>query len=256
MAEIAFRYVAGTSLLHRSDARLKLFGLISLTVCSMYVKSAGVSTLLVAILVSFPLMRIPGITLARELRAFAFLFALIILVKSCKFQVNNGAGRILFSAPGFFDGLLYVGRMAFVVAASLIFISTTKLRAIRDAVMWALHYVPFVPAVRTATMFMLTLTFIPLLFDEAANIRNAQRARALSSRRHPLKAISGISFALILRAFRRVDGVAAAMESRGYSESLRPHPRKLRRSDAYFAVAVLLLGSMAFFLGVALHRRA
>ena len=159
MAEIAFRYVKGHSLVHRSDPRLKLLSLLSLSILCMYLDSYGVGALLVIIIIGLRLMGVGVPRLLRELRGFAVLFLLIILVKSWDFQTGGSGGYIVVWNPvGFWDGVLYVGKMAWIVGASVAFTVSTKSVEIRDAITWIFYRIPFVPAVRVATMFTLSCT--------------------------------------------------------------------------------------------------
>jgi energy-coupling factor transporter transmembrane protein EcfT len=93
------------------------------------------------------------------------------------------------------------------------------LTEIRGAIYWFLRSLPFVPAARIATMFSLALTLIPLIFDQAATIREAQIARGIELVGNPLKRLYCLAWPVMRETFYRADELIMALESRCYSEN-------------------------------------
>ncbi|HUV07121.1 MAG TPA: energy-coupling factor transporter transmembrane component T, partial [Spirochaetia bacterium] len=87
------------------------------------------------------------------------------------------------------------------------------------------------------TMFALTLGFLPLILDEAADISLAQRARCIEGRRNPVYRLLVFVLALLRRTFKRADGVAMAMEARCFTGRATPCALKSRSLD-WFSLAL------------------
>lgn len=54
---------------------------------------------------------------------------------------------------------------------------------IKNVIEWFLAPIPFVPEARVAAMFSLTFVLIPLIFDQASEMREAQKARCIDERK-------------------------------------------------------------------------
>jgi len=125
----------------------------------------------------------------------------------------------------------------------LILIVSTRYSEIKKAIEWALAPFPFVPKRRVATMIGLLLRFIPVIFNEAREIKDAQRARAIEARKNPVFRIVKLVIPLVRRTFLRAEKSALAMESRCYQEMRTdPHVNFSKRDGL---VLLMLIGLTA-----------
>ncbi len=223
MAEVAFRYIDTHTVFHRIDPRTKLLLLVGFSVIGAGRGWWGLLVLVPTMIGALFVVRVPFGSLLKELRGFLVFFSFILLISTARFAPGSGGIPVIVSMDGFLVGLITVSRMTFVIITATLFTAVTKIREMRDAIYWLFKPVPHVNAVRLATMFSLSIRFIPLIFEEAAMLRMAQASRGAAGRGRPLRRITSIGFPLILRSFRRVESIVQAMASRNYNEdSLRP----------------------------------
>ena len=249
MAELtSFGYFSGDSVLHRLDPRFKLLSIIllSLVCLNLYFISLGIFTgLLLGIIF---LSRLPLSSGIRDLRYF---FILLLLVFIARVLTTGGPSLLDFhfvsiSGQGLHDGLLICWRLAFIVLLGFAMITTTRPPEIKAAVQWYLRPVPFIPEKKVAMMMGLTLRFVPVIFDQAAETAEAQRARCVQNRKNPIYRLTKLGFPLMRRTFERADDLVAALEARGFTENrtdpeLASHPRDW---IALFAVAGLCVAAI------------
>jgi len=246
MAEIAFHYINTFSYFHRLDPRSKLILLLGFSAVGSVCPSLGLLILIPSVLVALIPVRISIRRLFRELRAFMVFFLFIILISAIDISFASSKPEIALDASGFLNGFVTVMRMLFIILLAVFFTSTTKTREMRDAAWWLFHRVPAINAARIATMFSLSIRFIPLLFEQASQIGRALAARGTS--RKPLKRLRLTAFPLIVNSFRRVDMISTAMISRCYTDdAIRPKFSFTRRDaitlvcSAGICVGALLL---------------
>ena len=107
-------------------------------------------------------------------------------------------------------------------------------------------------------MMTIALRFIPTLLEETDKIMNAQKARGADFESGSLiqraKALTPILIPLFVSAFRRADGLAVAMECRGYTGTSAVKRTYLTQYKLYgrdfaaLAVLVALFVLMVFVL--------
>jgi biotin transport system permease protein len=220
MAELnLFHYWPGDSLPHRMDPRLKVVAvaLLSVTV-GLTASRAAILTVTLSVAGAAWLARLPLRLFLRELRRFIMYIAVIVVVRAW-----GDSGTMLPFLPGcsltgLIAGALFAWRLVMVLIIGLLLTGTTRLTEIRGAIHWYLRPVPFVPAARIATMFSLALTLIPLIFDQAATIREAQTARGIELVGNPLRRLYCLAWPVMRETFYRADELIGALESRCYSE--------------------------------------
>lgn len=250
------RYIPGDSLLHRLDPRIKLLGVLLLSITIFLPKTPvayglqlGFVALLVLVSRTSPLM------LWRGIRP-----VLIFLLVSALFNAFFTDGEPLFKLGAFAitrEGLLLSALALYrvvtlVVVASLLTLTTSPLR-LTEGLERLLR--PFkrigLPAEEIALMMTIALRFIPTLVDEADRIIKAQAARGADlSSRNLAKRIKGmvpILVPLFVSAFRRAEELATAMESRGYRGG---EGRTRMRELAYGRLDALALLSLLLFTGL------
>jgi energy-coupling factor transporter transmembrane protein EcfT len=222
MAELtSFSYISGDSPLHRMDARFKiiLIILLSLVSLNLYFVELGILTvLLFGMIVN---ARLPLKAGFREVRYFLLLlfFVFVARVLSTGGPALINLKIVTISIQGLYDGILVCWRLAFIMILGFAFIATTRPSAIKAAAQWFLKPFPFIPEKKVAVMMGLILRFVPVIFDQARETQEAQKARGIENRKNPVYRLSKLGFPLLRRTFERADELAAAMEARGFSEN-------------------------------------
>ena len=246
MAEVAFHYINTSSPFHRLDPRTKTALLLGLSITGTLCRRPGLLILIPVVVTGLVLARLPLKQLVRELRPFIYFFLLIIAVSTVDISRTQGAcGRIL-SIDGFLQGLITVTRMLYVILLAFFFTSTTRSREMRDAVWWFLHRFPFINAARISLMFSLSISFIPLVFEQAATIGNSLTARGTTGR--PVGRLKLTAFPLIVSSFRRVDMITSAMLSRCYTDEAVKPKLKFHRLDLVYLVCAALVCAAVLLL--------
>lgn len=222
MAELnIFHYIPQKSLIHNMDGRVKLICMILLTVSAgIAVRIVDLSILTCILLITLIASKLPIKNLLAEIRYFLFLIGIIIVVNSLSVP-----GTPITSIPihgltweGLNSGLRYGWRLILILLMCTILTGTTPLSLLKSVIEWFLAPVPFVPEARVATMFSLTFVLIPLIFDQASEMQEAQKARCIEARKNPIGRVMSLLFPLLLQTFLRADEIVQAMESRCYSE--------------------------------------
>ena len=228
----SFGYVSGDSLLHNLDPRFKLLSIIALSLVCLNLNFISLVPITVLLLGLIIYARLPLCSGIRELR---FFFVLLVFVFIARVLSTGGGPLIEFkyfsiSRQGLYAGFLVCWRLAFIVVLGFTLISTTRPSEIKAAVQWFLKPVPFIPEQKVAIMMGLILRFVPVIFDQAAETGEAQKARCVQNRKNPVYRLIKLGFPLMRRTFERADDLVAAMEARGFTENrtdpeLTAHPR-------------------------------
>ncbi|OQA30157.1 MAG: Energy-coupling factor transporter transmembrane protein EcfT [Betaproteobacteria bacterium ADurb.Bin341] len=177
------------------------------------------SALLLAL---FLVSRFPFRALLREFR-----FWLLLLVFLFFFQALLTPGARLESlswAPVSEEGLILGGltcwRLGLILGYAVLFTAVTRPRELRDALIWLLRPIPFIPERRIGLMVSLTLRFFSRTLDQSEEVRLANRARLGDQRKNPVRRIKCLTLPVLRRALQEADEVAFALAARGYREDL------------------------------------
>jgi len=231
-------YVAAGTPLHRLHPVTKVLGLLAFVVAAFLVDApaalvplAGVvGALVVAAGASSNVRRV------RVMLVFVFVFTTLVWT----FFGVRGAWRPTWT--GFRFGLSMAIRLDTFLAAGLVFLTVTRV----EEVAYALGRlgVPYTAG------FTLTLAFrlVPVFFDAAANVVQAQRCRGLEFHRGGpvtrLRRFVPVIVPVLIGALRRADRVAMALELRGFNSG-RPRTTFLRaragRADAVAGTIALVV---------------
>lgn len=192
-------YVAGTSPLHRLPPGLKLVALLAAGIGVFLVRDPVWLLPALAVLVAgYVLARIPARVAVRQLRPFAILFAVFFLV--------HGA------LTTWALGSLVVLRFMILVLAGLLVSLTTRTSDMLDALERGLA--PFaalgINPAKVSLAFSLALRFIPLLYERAREVREAQQARGLE------RSFTALAVPLLVRTLRLAGDLTDAIEARGF----------------------------------------
>ena len=226
---LILHYLPGDSFLHRWDARG--------TLLCMLLASAAIMQNRVVVLTGFSIllpvaMGFAGISISqlrRELRAW-FVFFLIIVGAYAVIAPGpdwQPVSWIRLSVPGILQGIWISWRLLLLLTCAVVFSSVTRARELRDAVLWLLRPLPFLPRYRVAFMAGLTMRFVPLILDELDEVREASKARLGDRRKNPWRRMKYVVLPLFRRVFLRSDDLAMALAARCYREDLPEHQSRL-----------------------------
>lgn len=240
-------YVARPSPLHRLHPVTKLLGLAALLLAAFVVDAPGYLAP-IGLLVVALLGLAGGLGLLERFRTlFVLVFVFTVVVWTLFYR-----GLLVPTWSGFQFGLSTAVRLDTFLATGLLFLATSRV----EEVAYALGRlgVPYVAG------FTLTLSFrlVPLFFDAARTIVQAQRCRGLRMDRGGivarLRRFVPVIVPVFVGALRRADRMAMALELRGFNSG-RIRTTYLRaRVTARDAVALAGAGAVAaVYVGLWVH---
>ena len=240
-------YAPVDTAVHRLHPVTKVCGLLTVIVAAFLVdRPAFLAPLLVTLLGL--LIAVGG---AENLRRFRIMFVLVFVFTLLigAFFGGRGVGpdRVAVGGPtraGFDLGLSTAVRLATFLAAGLVFLTTTRIEEVAYAL--GCVHVPY----KVGFTLMLSFRLVPVFFDAALSVVQAQRCRGLPfDRGGPmtrLRRFVPVIVPVLIGALRRADRMAMALELRGFNSG-RPRTtflraRAHRRAAVAGAVAVCVLG--------------
>ncbi|MFW6237639.1 MAG: energy-coupling factor transporter transmembrane component T family protein [Halanaerobiales bacterium] len=249
------QYIAGDSIVHRLDPRIKIIITILLIAALFFVgKFPGFAVYLALIIFIIILSGIPFKRIFKGLKPVFFLVMLTLLLH----VFLTGGGEVYWQwkfisieQEGVFTGLFMVSRILLLISFTSMLTLTTSPLELTDGIEYILS--PFkkvgVPAAELSMMMTIALRFIPTLLEEADKIMKAQMARGADFESGNLiqraKNLVPLLVPLFISAFRRADELALAMESRCYRGGegrTRLHELKMERKDIVALVLCMVLG--------------
>ena len=87
----------------------------------------------------------------------------------------------------------------------------------------------------------LILRFVPLIFHQAGEIAEAQKARGVENRKNPVYRLTKLAFPILRRTFERADNLVAAMEARAFTENRTDPELNLHKRDWICLIVVCFL---------------
>ncbi len=223
MNSLFLSFVPGDSLLHRLDPRTKL---VALMVASIYI--LNLSSLAHILFFTFLFMflatmcKIPFMHFIRSVRPMLLFFVLIFLLQLL-FTDGTHTFRIKWltvSYEGLILGTLLVSRFVFLLLFAALLTATTSPSMITTGLERLLRPLPLrylgVSSHDIAMMMSLSIYFVPLMYDNFKDLKDAQLSRGLNVKKNPFKTILAFSVPLINNSIRSVEDVSLAMESRCY----------------------------------------
>ena len=237
MAEIElFHYHPSNGSLHNLDTRFKLLAMFSLTITIF--KSQPFALILCSIFISVLFLvdyvqskRLSPYKLILNIKGFLFFLLLIVLTRSMTVAGKPFLEIAYISIEGLYSGLIYSWKLLLLVILSQIFTSTTNPSDLHGAIYKLFYGVPLIQAGTIATMMTLAISFIPIIFDQYLEVKNASHSRLGNITRNPIKKISSIALPLLQTTLIRADEVAMAMESRCYSDNPTMPDMKFKTVD-------------------------
>lgn len=238
-------YVPGASPVHRLHPVTKVASLLAVVVAAFLVDRPRVLAPLLLALLAL-LLAVGG---ADNLRRFRILFVLTFVFTLVVWTFFGGETTGTPTRAGFFLGLSTAVRLATFLAAGLVFLTTTRV----EEVAYALGRVG-VPY-KVGFTLMLAFRLVPVFFDAALSVVQAQRCRGLAfDRGGPLTRLRRfvpVIVPVLIGALRRADRMAMALELRGFNSG-RPRTTYLRaRAHPRDAVAgAIAVGVLALYVGL------
>lgn len=192
-------YIEGHSLLHRTPAWVKLAMLVVAGAALFAVHSPG--WLLAAFVAGGVLLGLTGAgagTIWRQVRGLLTILAFVAAFTA----YFNGWPRAA-------EVVLRVAALLALALAVTVSTRTSDLIEVCERALWPLEKLRLVDAGRVALALALTLRFVPEIWRNYQEIREAQAARGLAA--NPLALV----VPLIVRTLKRADEVADAIDARG-----------------------------------------
>ena len=221
------QHFPGNTIVHRTDARLKLLLIIAYVVILFVATNpVGLTMSCVFLAVMYLLAKIPLKVVLKSLKPIV---PIILFTVVLNLFMMKGEGKPLVDfwiIHIYWEGIRYAilmgVRILALVAGTGLLTYTTSPIVLTDAIERLLK--PFaklhLPVHELAMMMTIALRFIPTLVDETDKIMNAQKARGAmldsGTLKQRVQALVPILIPLFISAFRRADELAMAMECRCY----------------------------------------
>lgn len=230
------RYVAGNSLLHRLDARVKIICLLILL--AVVIGASAVSSyvlILSAIGIIMMLSKLPMRHVFGTVGRLWLFFGTIFLMNALFFDTDNALCSwwiFHLSIDGIKQGFSVVIHVILVLILSNVLTLTTSPTEITTALESLIKPLKLlgVPTEDVAMIISVAIQFIPTLMEETEAIKMAQIARGarFESKKLKERALSVVPLVvpIFLSAFRRADELSLAMEARGYRNAKSRTKRK------------------------------
>ena len=246
MAELtSFNYRPGSSYIHSLDVRFKLAIFTLCSLATLNVKPLTLLAVSIIVIIMFFHLRLPVMATLMEIRFFFLLMFFVFVSRSLTIPGTPfiHISFVSISREGLYDGALIIWRLVIIVFLAIPLMATTRPSEINAAVGWYLRPLPFIPRKRVAMMMSLIMRFIPVIFEQARETADAQRARGVENRKNPVYRIIKFTIPMIRRTFETADELAVAMEARCYSENRTDPEFRARLRDW-----IVLMVSICLFL--------
>lgn len=251
-------YVAGESPIHKRDPRVKIIGVIALSIIILQVQYIGLFMASGLALVIAQLARLPLKSLIRTLHPvwpfFLCLFLMYLFFTPGLPLPGFPIGPVQITYEGLNLGITQVWKFLLLIVAASILTMTTPQSELTIGLERLLRPVKTagISSHDVAMMMSLALRFIPTLLEEMNNITEAQLARGadfnprrLSGR---IKSMIHMGLPLALSVFRRCDQLIDAMEARGYHQGARTYLRELVLTRVDFCLIASFIGLVIIVL--------
>ena len=248
------QFIPQQSMVHGLDPRTKISMILVPVVFAALTLNLFVYAILLVFLLSvFILSRLPLSLLIRNLKSFVWLFVLIfilqVLFTSASFEIVYYFGLFHLSGEGFLNGLVYSLRLAVFIFGAVVLSLTTSPVDLTDGLVRSFSWLKKLkfPVQELGLVAMISLRFVPLLVEEAANLRKAQLSRGASFEGNLIQRTKRTLLLLIplfVSSFRKADELALALDARGFrSGQERSSYRELefKQVDYFFLIMTLVL---------------
>jgi len=219
---IVLHYFPGKSPLHRWDARCKFLGLLIVTATLLQTKISWFILHSAILLSLFILSRLPLKQFLRDFWTWALLLFVLFLFQSflTPGQRISALPWLPVSEQGIFQGSLTLWRLGLILSYAVLFTAITRPRELRDAVIWFLKPIPYLPQRRIGLMFSLTLRFFSIILDQAEEVQLAHKARLCELNKNPLRKARFLALPILRRSLLQAEEVTLALAARGYRDDI------------------------------------
>jgi len=220
------QYVPAGSVIHRLDPRTKLALILGVMILAVLTIEYRVY-LLISVFLLFLAWRsaIPLRFFLRNLRSFFWLFLLTFILHIVFVPTHDGGlwdlKIVRISQQGALNGAMYSWRIAIFIFSAAFLTLTTQAVELTDAVFRSfspLKKLKF-PVEELSLITMISLRYIPLLLEEAVNLKKAQMSRGASFEGNLIRRVKQtlpLLVPLFVSSFRKADELALALDARGF----------------------------------------
>jgi energy-coupling factor transport system permease protein len=250
------RFVPRSSAIHALDAAAKLVCAILLAAAAVWGRSLTAQGCVAAVLLlCFGAARLPATLLLRALRGAAWLLAFLAVANLGWAELSRlvGAGSEG-AVTGGAELALLLSRILNLILVGVVFTATTVPVDLAEALERLLRPLGRVrlPVHELGVLLVLSLSFIPIFFDEARGLAAAHRiktGRARWSWAHRARAAVPLLVPLFLSVVRRGDELAVAMDARCFVPG-RPRTSLVPARTGRREIGCLALGVSVLFASV------
>ncbi len=250
------------SIVHDSSSFIKLICFILLIIS--VIQTSNIYLYLLWIIILFILVKLSKCdykTLLDSILKVKWFYLIILFMNFCFFSSNDAYFKLLIFTPsltGLTQGINVVCRMIIIVVLASILASTTSPIDITKGIGMLLYPLQFVGVnvYEISMIISISISFIPILFEEADIIRKAQMARGarLDSKNLIEKGKNIIPFIVpvFISAFKRADDLSIALVSRGYELNRNKKIKFelcLNKNDYYILTWCVLILTLICILG-------
>ena len=253
---------------HRIDARVKIVLVVAYSIALFFVQTwSGLGLFAIVLALAVAASRLRLLECIRQLIPLLLILSFTLIANSFSFDVSSAAelygigavssgvfqemqptaliGSFGFIPAGFARGCFYVLRIAFLLCASLVLVTTTSTSELSHAIRRFL--VPLerfgLPVHDIATTISIALRFIPVTVDEFNAVRMAQASRGADFEGGgligKLKMWGTVLIPMFVGLFRRAERLATAMDARCYGMGKTTYLNQ-RRMDAKSWIILIL----------------
>lgn len=255
-------YEYKNSIVHDSSVFIKLLGFILLIIS--IIKTSSIYLYLLWIVLLFIIIKASKCdykTLVDSILKVKWFYLVILFMNFCFFSSNDAYFKFLIFTPslsGLSQGLNVVGRMIILIVLATILVSSTTPIDLTKGIGMLLYPLQFIDinVYEISMIISIAISFVPILFEEADDIRKAQMARGarLDSKNLIERGKNIIPFIVpvFISAFKRADDLANALVSRGYELNRNKKIRFelcLNKNDYYILIWCVLILTLVCILG-------
>ena len=263
---------------HRIDARVKIVLVVAYSIALFFVQTwSGLGLFAIVLALAVAASRLRLLECIRQLIPLLLILSFTLIANSFSFDVSSAAelygigavssgvfqemqpvaliGTFGFVPAGFARGCFYVLRIAFLLCASLVLVTTTSTSELSHAIRRFL--VPLerfgLPVHDIATTISIALRFIPVTVDEFNAVRMAQASRGADFEGGgligKLKMWGTVLIPMFVGLFRRAERLTTAMDARCYGMGKTSYLNQRRMDGKSW---VLLISALILFACVSL----
>jgi energy-coupling factor transport system permease protein len=255
------QYVPADSVIHRLDPRTKLALILEVMILAVVTIDFRIYLLISVLLLSLASMsRVPLSFFLRNLRSFVWLFVLTLVLHVVFVQTETtefwDLKFVSISQQGVVNGALYSWRIAVFIFSAAFLSLTTQAVELTDAVFKSLSFLKKlrVPLEELSLITMISLRYIPLLLEEAINLKKAQTSRGASFEGSLIKRAKKtlpLLVPLFVSSFRKADELALALDARGFRSGQQRtsyHKLAFGPNDFLFLFLIFVVAAVSYLI--------